>query len=176
MPSALQEEDEANEAPPEESLSLDGSSSAGNGTLVPQKPPLAIADVVQSYLDKRSSVLTLDTVHPETYREGVILKKGHKRFGVFCINAGDKQAKIDKQVAYFEAYQVDFIVAVVPDIELAKGTAGIDIVLSTQEEDLFIMGETKGTTFYVCAPTEGSVGAILISPSNVVSAKVLSEL
>ena len=54
--------------------------------------------------------------------------------------------------------------------------AGIDIVISTQDEDLFVMGETIDGTFYVDAPEAGKVGTILISPSNVVSAKVIEEL
>ena len=35
------------------------------------------------------------------------------------------------------------------------------------------MGETINGTFYVNAPQLGSAGIILISPSNVVSAKVV---
>ncbi|MFR1640186.1 MAG: hypothetical protein ACLSVD_14115 [Eggerthellaceae bacterium] len=37
-------------------------------------------------------------------------------------------------------------------------------------------GETIDGTFYVDAPEAGKVGTILISPSNVVSAKVIEEL
>ena len=42
--------------------------------------------------------------------------------------------------------------------------------------DRFVMGETIDGTFYVDAPEAGKVGTILISPSNVVSAKVIEEL
>ena len=64
----------------------------------------------------------------------------------------------------------------VSDKKLVEDVEGADIVLSTRDEELFVMGETRDGTFYVDAPDEGSVGAILISPSNVVSAKVIEEL
>ena len=78
--------------------------------------------------------------------------------------------------AYFVKYKVDFIVAITPDKAYVDDASGIDIVISTQDEDLFVMGETIDGTFYVDAPEAGKVGTILISPSNVVSAKVIEEL
>ena len=80
---------------------------------------------------------------------------------------------IEKQIEYFEEYEVDFIVVLTPDKKIVEEVAGIDIVISTQDEGLFVMGETINGTFYVNAPQLGSAGIILISPSNVVSAKVV---
>ena len=45
-------------------------------------------------------------------------------------------------------------------------------MVATQDEDPLVMGETVGSTFYVDAPEKGKVGAILISPSNVVSPRL----
>ena len=118
-------------------------------------------------------MFSLDTVDLDAYREGVILKKGGHRFGVFGIAEPTSTIVLEKQIAYFKRHKVDFIVLVTPDKEYAEDVSGIDIVVSTQDEDLFVMGETIDGTFYVDAPAVGSVGAILISPSNVVSAKVL---
>ena len=120
-----------------------------------------------------ATVFSLDTVDLDAYREGVILKKGGHRFGVFGIAEPTSTIVLEKQIAYFKRHKVDFIVLVTPDKEYAEDVSGIDIVVSTQDEDLFVMGETIDGTFYVDAPAVGSVGAILISPSNVVSAKVL---
>ena len=84
---------------------------------------------------------------------------------------------LKRQIAYFEKHEVDFVVALTPDKRLVERVAdGLDIVVSTQDEALFVMGETADGTFYVDAPEKGSVGVILISPSNVVSAKVVEEL
>ena len=161
----------------------DGSDAAGNapvpeaegeGSLLGlKKKTLSAQEAKEGYEEKGATVFSLDTVDLDAYREGVILKKGGHRFGVFGIAEPTSTIVLEKQIAYFKRHKVDFIVLVTPDKEYAEDVSGIDIVVSTQDEDLFVMGETIDGTFYVDAPAVGSVGAILISPSNVVSAKVL---
>ncbi len=137
---------------------------------------MTVDDAQKSYEDKKATVFSLDTVNIEQYREGTILKKGDHRFGVFSVTGPMTPYALKKQVEYFELHKVDFIVAVTADKAYVEGASGIDIVISTQDEDLFVMGETIDGTFYVDAPEIGKVGTILISPSNVVSAKVIEEL
>ena len=158
--------DEAGNAP--------GPEAEGEGSLLgPKKKTLSAQEAKEGYEEKGATVFSLDTVDLDAYREGVILKKGGHRFGVFGIAEPTSTIVLEKQIAYFKRHKVDFIVLVTPDKEYAEDVSGIDIVVSTQDEDLFVMGETIDGTFYVDAPAVGSVGAILISPSNVVSAKVL---
>lgn len=157
------------------------SSSAGTGTLAngasaKAKPGVTVAEAQKSYEDKKATVFSLDTVDLDQYGEGTILKKGDHRFGVFSVTEPTTVRALEKQVAYFAAHKVDFIVAITPDKAYVEDASGIDIVISTQDEDLFVMGETIDGTFYVDAPEVGKVGTILISPSNVVSAKVIEEL
>ena len=157
----------------------DASAAAGarsNGTSAKSKPTVTVAEAQKSYEDKKATVFSLDTTDLEQYGEGIILKKGGHRFGVFSVTAPTTVRAIEKQVAYFVKYKVDFIVAITPDKAYVDDASGIDIVISTQDEDLFVMGETIDGTFYVDAPEAGKVGTILISPSNVVSAKVIEEL
>ena len=146
---------------------------AGESLLGSKKKTLSAQEAKEGYEEKGATVFSLDTVDLDAYREGVILKKGGHRFGVFGIAEPTSTIVLQKQIAYFKRHKVDFIVLVTPDKEYAEDVSGIDIVVSTQDEDLFVMGETIDGTFYVDAPAVGSVGAILISPSNVVSAKVL---
>lgn len=146
---------------------------AGESLLGSKKKTLSAQEAKEGYEEKGATVFSLDTVDLDAYREGVILKKGGHRFGVFGIAEPTSTIVLEKQIAYFKRHKVDFIVLVTPDKEYADDVSGIDIVVSTQDEDLFVMGETIDGTFYVNAPAVGSVGAILISPSNVVSAKVL---
>ena len=146
---------------------------AGESLLGSKKKTLSAQEAKEGYEEKGATVFSLDTVDLDAYREGVILKKGGHRFGVFGIAEPTSTIVLEKQIAYFKRHKVDFIVLVTPDKEYAEHVSGIDIVVSTQDEDLFVMGETIDGTFYVDAPAVGSVGAILISPSNVVSAKVL---
>ena len=157
----------------------DASAAAGarsNGTSAKSKPTVTVAEAQKSYEDKKATVFSLDTTDLGQYGEGIILKKGGHRFGVFSVTAPTTVRAIEKQVAYFVKYKVDFIVAITPDKAYVDDASGIDIVISTQDEDLFVMGETIDGTFYVDAPEAGKVGTILISPSNVVSAKVIEEL
>ena len=141
---------------------------------VEPKAATDIEAVQESYRAKNATVLLLDVEDLEHYREGTILKKGGYRFGVFSITEADYEYKVRRQVSYFTRYRVDFIVVLTSDMGLVKDVKGIDIVISTKDEGLFVMGETRGNTFYVSAPTLGSVGVILVSPSKVVSAKVIN--
>lgn len=141
-----------------------------------RKDPLTVEAAHDSYEEKGAVVFALDTADPARYAEGTILKKGGHRFGVFSVDRPLSVRAVEKQVAYFTAHKVDFIVAVTPDKSYVEKAEGIDIVVSTQDEELFVMGETLNGTFYVDSPEIGKVGAILISPSNVVSAKVIEEL
>lgn len=153
-----------------------GTGTLANGTSAKAKPAVTVDEAQKSYEDKKATVFSLDTVDLGQYSEGTILKKGDHRFGVFSVTGPTTVRALEKQVAYFAAHKVDFIVAITSDKAYVEGASGIDIVISTQEEDLFVMGETIDGTFYVDAPEVGKVGTILISPSNVVSAKVIEEL
>ncbi len=133
-----------------------------------------IDELAQSYRDKKASVLVLDLESLGTYKEGTILKKGSNRFGVFSVTANTPQSYIEYLVSYFDDNKVDFIVTIVESIDLVAEVEGIDIVISTRDEGLFVMGETIDSTFYVDSPERGSAGVVFVSPSNVVSAKAVS--
>ncbi len=175
-------DDAAADASADAATGADAAADAASGSAVSAsasaaKDPVTVEEARASYEEKNATVVTLDTAHIGTYRDGRILKKGDQRFGVFSVDEGTTLLQIKRHVKYFEEHEVDFVVALTSDKELLVGAAsGIDIVISTQDENLFVMGETQDGTFFVDAPETGSVGVILISPSNVVSAKVIEEL
>lgn len=150
--------------------------SSSGGSSLTKKKSLSVDEVQESYESKKATVFTLDTINLDRYREGTIVRKGNHRFGVFSIAEPMSSIMLEKQIAYFQRYSVDFIVAITPDKAYVDDVAGLDIVICTQDEGLFVMGETIDSTFFVDAPEVGKVGTILISPSNVVSAKVLEEV
>lgn len=143
---------------------------------VDDEPALTVAEAAQSYEDKRATVFSFNVEHPEKYREGLTLKKNGRRLGVCSVDGPLSAPALVKQVKAFDRQKVDFIVVITPDRRYVDGIPGIDIVISTRDEGLFAMGETIDGTFYVDAPPVGHVGAILISPSNVVSAKDIERL
>lgn len=159
------------------STSASSSSSSGaSGVLATGKEHVTVDEVRASYVEKQACVLVLDTANPSRYEEPTILKRGSHRFGVFSVDEDSTPRGIKRAVDYLKDHAVDYVVVLTSDTELLEGAEGIDIAVSTVDEGLFVMGETIGGTFYVDAPEIGSVGAILISPSNVVSAKVIESL
>ena len=139
-----------------------------------EKADVSLSDVEATYKDKGASVLLLDTVNPGVYDEGMIVKRGGKRYGVFSLATETSRILVDEKVKYFTDQGVDYVIAIVPNASILKGADGIDIVVSTDDVDASKMGETENGIFVVGAPAKGSVGALLISPSNVVSAKTIS--
>lgn len=137
---------------------------------------LAVEDVRESYLEKESEIVVLDIADFNKYTGGLILKKGNHRFGVFPVDRDTSSVEIRQTLSYLEKHEVDFILALTSDRALVEKYSSIDIVISTNPKDAISSGETSKYAFHVSTPVEGSVGVILISPSNVVSAKVLTEV
>ena len=147
------------------------------GTLTEEeKEPVSVEDAAASYRDKQATVFVLDTSDLSKYDEGMILKNGARRFGVFSVAFNEPLPSVQAKVDYLEQHKVDFIVAITPDRAFVEQATDIDIAISLQNEGISFMGETVNGTFYVDTPLVGQVGAILVSPHNVVSAKDIQEL
>lgn len=138
---------------------------------------VTVSQARNSFLRKNASVLTLDVVNPTSYLVPTIVKAGKYRFGILSIDeASALPYYVGSRVKAYEAADVDFVVAVVDDIARVRNTEGIDIIVSTQEEGLNPVGVFSDGVFFNDAALTGEVGAILISPSKVISAKDISEL
>lgn len=138
--------------------------------------PVSADEVASSYREKGASVFVLDTSDLAHYSEGMILKRGGWRIGVVSLSSPRSVLSLQRQVAYFEEHGVDFIVAIASNEAYTKGVTGIDIVISTESEAATSLGQTVDGMFQVAAPEVGMAGVVLISPSNVVSAKTVDEL
>lgn len=141
-----------------------------------EKEPVALSDVDELYQAKGANVISLHAADPSAYEEGTILKRGGKRYGIFSVTREYSRILIDEKVKYFTDQKVDYVIALCPEESYLKNAENIDIVITTADSTISSMGESRNGAFYVSAPKIGSVGAILISPSNVVSAKTISEL
>lgn len=141
-----------------------------------EKEPIALSDVDALYRGKGANVISLHANDLSAYEEGTILKRGGKRFGIFSVTHEYSRILIDEKVKYFTEQKVDYVIALCPEASLLKNAENIGIVITTADSTISSMGESRNGAFYVSTPKIGSVGAILISPSNVVSAKTISEL
>lgn len=143
---------------------------------VEEKGPVDVTAAAESYQEKGANVLVLDIDDPSRYDEGTILKRGDRRFGVFSVRFNEPLPKVQAKIDYLKEQSVDFVVAITPDKRFVQKATGIDVVISSKSEGLFFMGETLDGTFYTDSPLVSQVGAVLISPHNVVSSRDITEL
>ncbi len=154
----------------------ESSSSSSSSTSVKATPAVSLADVAESYAEKSSYVLTLDTLTPGAYSEGSIVKRGEKRIGILSVEVPLTVEAAELAIEPFVAAKVDMLICVTPSKSYVKNASGFDIVVTTQDDSVSTIGETSNKTFYVAAPDLGKVGAVVVSPSNTVSAKVIESL
>ena len=146
------------------------------GMDVAKSQPVAPEQVQANYEEKGATVLVLDTADPSQYSDGVILKRGSKRIGVFSVDAPLPEKAAEARVKYFRDCKVDLVVCISSVRTYVRNLQGADIVITLQDEEVSTMGGNSNGSFFVNAPHVDSVGAILVSPSNVVSAKVIESL
>lgn len=138
--------------------------------------PVSPEEVQANYEEKGATVLVLDTADPSEYSDGVILKRGSKRIGVFYVDVPLSEKAAEARVKYFRDCKVDLVVCISSVRTYVRNLQGADIVITLQDEEVSTMGGNSNGSFFVNAPHMDSVGAILVSPSNVVSAKVIESL
>lgn len=146
------------------------------GMDVAKSQSVAPEQVQANYEEKGATVLVLDTADPSEYSDGVILKRGSKRIGVFSVDVPLSEKAAEARVKYFRDCKVDLVVCISSVRTYVRNLQGADIVITLQDEEVSTMGGNSNGSFFVNAPHVDSVGAILVSPSNVVSAKVIESL
>lgn len=149
---------------------------AARSTGLAKETSVETDEVVALYRDKGAHVFAIDATDFSRYADNVILKRGSTRIGVFSVTAMTSVPTIEKHVEYFADYHVDYVVALTPDPDYLKTKDGIDIVISTDAKDGSTLGRTVQGAYVVSTPEMGEVGVVLVSPSNVVSSKVVEEL
>ncbi len=140
------------------------------------KKSVSVDEVRDSYVDKCAGVLVLDLYQPENYSEGTIVKRGERRIGVISITRPLNEVLAKRILAPFQEAKVDMVVCIAPEKSYLADISGFDIVVCTGDDSVSVIGETSNKTFFVNAPSVGCVGATVVSPSNVVSAKVIDSL
>ena len=140
--------------------------------------PVTRASVLASYHSKNATVVSLNLINTALYDEGLIIKANSKRIGVFCVDSAEDASTYQNIVRAFQRQEVDFVVCITSDKQLLSGSttgiSGIDIVISKQRNTNSALDGTLGSAYCVDSPCVGKIGVILISPSNVVSSKVVS--
>ncbi len=154
----------------------DGSGGTATEDTDTQNGAVVVAEVCDEYRSKGANVFALDIENTVKYRDGLILKQGDQRIGVFSITGVTTVADVTSMLDFFDLNAVDLVVAIAPQASFLATTEGIDIVITTNNAAGSTMGGIIDGVYVVQAPLYGAVGAVLISPGSVVSSKVISEL
>ena len=154
------------------------------GTAIPETrkaaeetQPISIVSAVRVYKEKGANVLRIDVLHPEIYDGGDIYLIGHKRIGLFYVSDETTKRDLREQVEYYFEHAVDHMVFITEDSEFIQDSKyRPDIVISIGANEDVRFGTTIDGTYYSHVPSVGKVGAILISPDNIISSKTITEI
>lgn len=133
----------------------------------------SIDEVAESYESKNAIPFILNTSDPLFYEEGVVMERSGKRIAVLGVHSMVSVASIQSKVDWMRALNASMVVAIVDEVPRIAGVQGIDVVVRASTTipkswDFAVPGR-----YVTIAPVEGSVAATIISPSNIVTSKIL---
>lgn len=155
------------------------------------RPAVPVKLIAQDYRHKKSSVLVLDALNPDAYKSARVVVCNHRRFGVVSFQSGQSVTSMRKQVSALRARGAECVIALAPYKKLVDDVDDLDIVInlnsvpapgtarsahsldtiSRRSSNFF--GDQKAHVFG--SSPAGTVKAIILSPSNVVSVRVIES-
>lgn len=136
--------------------------------------PVSLARAQRDYAEKGARVFSVDALHPERYSQPLILGKDGYRIGVVDVAEGDAIVEVQAKVDYLRAHDVEGVLAIVPTESSIAQIEGIDVFLDQNERSPLSAGKSSADGYRISMPTVGTVGAIVISPNEVVSGLTVS--
>lgn len=134
-----------------------------------------VSDVRNLYESKDAHVLTLDASNLERYLDPQVFYVGDTRIGVYAIEMYTSRVRVSRILSYFESCDVDTVVCLTPRVGYLSTCQGTDVVIVTSDaEGVSSGGEMRDSTLVAGSPDKGDVGVILLTSSNVASARVVS--
>ena len=133
--------------------------------------------VAKEYLEKDATVIRLRIGDPSYYDDPVIVPKNGKRVGIFGIGENAKLAEVRTTVEKLRERGVDYVIAVCYDeksVNMSK--LNVDLAVYALDTNLDDNGEWKDSTYCIDSPREGELRTIIMSPSGVMTSKVISVL
>ena len=138
---------------------------------------MTLDEVVTDYREKGATVFVLHPEDQELYKGTAVLNKNGVWIGAISVDGKMSRRAVSRQAQELKERGVDFVIACVSDARLIENPVdGVDILVSTADEDIPSGGRYSGSTFCSDSPYVGNVQAVIISPSNVISAKVVDSL
>lgn len=136
-----------------------------------------VSDVRAEYESKGASVLSLDSHAPSKYAQPGFYYLSDKLVGVLSIESPLPATRMAQYSEFFDQAGTEVVMCITPRRGYLETLEGTDIVLVTGDDEGYTtIGSNEDDTFVVRAPETGTIGVILITSSNVVSSKAISEL
>ena len=128
--------------------------------------------VAETYEKAGATVITLDSLDLDEYKNGVIRVKNNWKIGLLTVTADETQVAVQRKVNGLNA-GADFVVVLTDHLTNISAVKGIDAVINASDGTLKYTGKLKSNAFVMDAPEEGQVGVMIVSPVYMVSTKVI---
>lgn len=149
--------------------------------------PLAL--VSADYRDKKSDVIVLDVIDEGYYCTPRVIERNGRRFGIVEFTANQSASSMKRAIRQLKKRNAQCIVAIVPNSKTVSGIDGIDIAINRNTQPASAAararakagGRSTGSfgdrrTHVISTGTVGTVKAIIISPSEVISTRVVDSV
>jgi len=157
------------------------------GTAIPQSSQVddkgnrkartvSLAAAICSYREKGADVFVLDSADFAGYDHPQVFERDGYRIGVVSIDGEDTAKHIQSSFDKLGTRQVNATIAIASDADLMKKTEGVDIIIDRSSSGAVSGGPSAHDAYRVKMPEVGTVAAIVISPSEVVSARTVRSL
>ena len=142
-----------------------------------QRKGVRTGDIVRSYQNKGAAVVAVRLKLFSWYSEPVIVENQGRKVGIYSVRRGISAAGAAAKAQYAREQGADITVAIIDNpVSVVRAAASADVVICAFDADLPSGGRAYNNTLGVDSPYITTVGAVLVAPSNVVSAKVIESL
>lgn len=172
--SASASESSSSSSAPSESSSESSSSSVKTATSTKK----LLAEAEELYLEKGASVYVVRPDKLKLYENPYVLGKDGNRLGFMRISNSELRSAARADIALLRRIKPDFLVVLTDDKTVGSLAQeglfnDLSIVIFDGKKGKFPDGEYCGSAYCVRTPELGEVGAVIISPSGVMSSKTV---
>ncbi|MDO4399348.1 MAG: hypothetical protein Q4D27_00185 [Coriobacteriia bacterium] len=133
--------------------------------------PVSLDAAKRDYANKGATVFTLNTHDMDSYEHPRYFEKNGYRVAVLYIPTDATPARIDELCDDVASHSVQASIAITPSATWNAGDNGFDAIIELESDAALAAGYGDSDSYMVKMPAAGSVGAILISPSELLSAR-----
>lgn len=124
------------------------------------------------YREKDAEVFALDTSNLEAYADPVLLERGDYRIGVAYVAENDTTKAVNDKTAYLHDHGANAVIAISEGALDEEKSEAIDVIIDLHAQGSRDASEADRKATVMDMPAVGQIGAIVISPSEVVSTRI----